>query len=208
MFKTVLHWNYQRTLHTHRQTDTAFYSLGYPPNEIHCSKPFSRIPVLQSVINSGLISSLPYYKSGQCLTHSTGSVSHCAPSQIWNIIADNTFPDLWAGPDLTRDPTRKIEPMSLGRWLSLSGSLLIWIETSVSMNHNNTPLPSSLLPCLVSVIAQHIFLPVSCVCSVQSEIQWKEKLQTNLREVACSIFAQKRACVKNLFLSQSHSFSV
>ena len=116
--------------------------IQYPPNEIHCSKPFSRIPVLQSVINSGLISSLPYYKSGQCLTHSTGSVSHCAPSQIWNIIADNTFPDLWAGPDLTRDPTRKIEPMSLGRWLSLSGSLLIWIETSVSMNHNNTP-PSS-----------------------------------------------------------------
>ena len=105
-----------------------------PPNEIHCSKPFSRIPVLQSVINSGLISSLPYYKSGQCLTDSTGSVSHCAPSQIWNIIADNTFPYLWAGPDLTQDPTREIGPMSLslGRWLSLSGSLLIWIETSVS----------------------------------------------------------------------------
>ena len=61
------------------------------------------------------------------------------------------------------------------------------------MNHNNTlpPFSSSLL-CLVSVIAQHIFLPVSCVCSVQSEIQWKEKLQTNLREVACSIFAQER----------------
>ena len=185
--------------------------IQYPPNEIHCSKPFSRIPVLQSVINSGLISSLPYYKSGQCLTHSTGSVSHCAPSQIWNIIADNTFPDLWAGPDLTRDPTRKIEPMSLslGRWLSLSGSLLIWIETSVSMNHNNTPPPPSSLPCLVSVIAQHIFLPVSCVCSVQSEIQWKEKLQTNLREVACSIFAQKRAlktyfCL-NLTLSVSRT---
>ena len=77
-----------------------------------------------------------------------------------------------------------------GRWLSLSGSLLIWIETSVSMNHNNTTLPPAWSHS--SVVAQ----PYSFLCPVrpvQSEIQWKEKLQTNLREVACSIFAQKRA---------------
>ena len=27
--------------------------IQYPPNEIHCFKPFSRIPALQSVMNSG-----------------------------------------------------------------------------------------------------------------------------------------------------------
>ena len=145
--------------------------IQYPPNEIHCSKPFSRIPVLQSVINSGLISSLPYYKSGQCLTHSTGSVSHCAPSQIWNIIADNTFPNLWAA-----QISHKIKPMSLSlrRWLSLSGSLLIWIETSVSMNHNNTlPPPPSHAWSQLLHNTYSFLCPVCVLCAIRNSMKGK-----------------------------------
>ena len=61
------------------------------------------------------------------------------------------------------------------------------------MNHNNTPLPPCPMSHGLSAQLLHNYIPSCVLRSVQSEIQWKEKLQTNLREVACSIFAQKRA---------------
>ena len=86
-----------------------------------------------------------------------------------------------------------------GRWLSLSGSLLIWIETSVSMNHNNTlPLPGLTAQLL------HNHIP-SCVLCALCNQKFNERKSYKLIWGKLHAAYLHRNVLTNLFLSQSHS---